>query len=99
MHPMRPSGAADAPHRSRFWLGLSRLIRVESPIGYEVARSFAESGAQLWLCGRGGLAQARASQIGESVMASTTDIADAASVDSLFANIRNAWGGLDAVIH
>jgi 3-oxoacyl-[acyl-carrier protein] reductase len=84
-----------------FWLAGARVLVTGGSrgIGYEVARSFAESGARLWLCGRSGMAQARASQIGGNVMASTADVADAVSVDSLFRDIRNAWGGLDAVIH
>jgi 3-oxoacyl-[acyl-carrier protein] reductase len=68
-------------------------------IGFEVARDLAASGCRIWLAAKTEKVLSVAPQIGSQILASCADIADPRSVDALFAEIRRAWGGLDAVIH
>ena len=68
-------------------------------IGLEVARELAASGHQLWLAATSEKVGDVAAQLGPAHRASRVDIADPNSVTSLFAEIRHAWQGLDAVIH
>jgi NAD(P)-dependent dehydrogenase (short-subunit alcohol dehydrogenase family) len=68
-------------------------------IGLEVARDLAASGHQLWLAATSEKVREAAAQLGTQHHASRVDIADPNSVGSLFAEIRQEWQGLDAVIH
>ena len=68
-------------------------------IGFEVARHLTGAGHQAWLCGKSDKGAGSARELGAQVLFSRLDVSDSASVEDLFAAIRQKWNGLDAVIH
>lgn len=68
-------------------------------IGFEVARDLAAAGCKIWLAAKTERVLSAAPQIGPQILASRVDISDPQSVNALFSQIRQAWGGLDAVLH
>ncbi|WP_153503534.1 SDR family oxidoreductase [Cumulibacter manganitolerans] len=67
-------------------------------IGLAVTRAFAATGARVHVADIAQDAVARAVEA-EGVTGSVTDVADAGSVDALFADLRRELGGLDVLVN
>lgn len=82
-------------------LGASRILVVGGSrgIGFEVARDFASAGFRVWLASRSDLVLSAGLKLGPNVARSQVNVTSSKSIDSLFSEIREAWGGLDVVIH
>ncbi len=66
-------------------------------IGLAVARAFVTAGAKVHVCDLDGAALARLA--GEGIGTSLADVADAASVETLFTEVRGCLGGLDVLVN
>ncbi|WP_320128876.1 SDR family oxidoreductase [uncultured Sphaerochaeta sp.] len=71
-------------------------------IGYAIASSFAENGAQVFMADISETVETSARQLvakGFQVTASKVDITDEGSVRELFARIKEEWGSLDFLVN
>jgi 3-oxoacyl-[acyl-carrier protein] reductase len=68
-------------------------------IGREVARDFAAAGDRVWLAATTPQVHVAARELGADVRSSVADVASAGAVAALFAEIADAWDGVDAVVH
>lgn len=82
--------------------GLIMGVANEKSIAWGIARACAGAGAQLAFSYQGDALKKRVDPLAASVgsdMVMPCDVGDAASLDALFAQVKDAWGGLDFVVH
>jgi enoyl-[acyl-carrier protein] reductase I len=82
--------------------GLIMGVANERSIAWGIARVLAGQGAKLAFSYQGDAFGRRAIPLAQSVGSEVIvpcDVSDLASVDNVFAEIKNAWGGLDFVVH
>lgn len=82
--------------------GLIMGIANERSLAWGIARSVHEHGAELAITWQGDALMKRVLPLAEQVGATITapaDVADAASLDALFATIAARWGRLDFLVH
>ena len=82
--------------------GLVMGVANDRSIAWGIAQQVAAHGATVAFTYQGEALEKRVRPLAESLGASLVlpcDVTDAASVDSLFAEIEKAWGGLDFVVH
>ena len=82
--------------------GLVMGVANDRSIAWGIAQQVAAHGAAVAFTYQGEALEKRVRPLAESLGASLVlpcDVTDAASVDSLFAEIEKAWGGLDFVVH
>ncbi|MBX9926850.1 MAG: enoyl-ACP reductase FabI [Hyphomicrobiaceae bacterium] len=82
--------------------GLVMGVANDRSIAWGIARAVAGQGAKLAFTYQGDAFERRATPLAKSVGAEIIvpcDVTDIASVDNVFAEIKNAWGSLDFVIH
>ena len=82
--------------------GLIMGLANDKSIAWGIARALAEQGAELAFSYQGEALKKRveplAAQLGSDVVL-PCDVADMASVDALFADLRGRWGRLDFLVH
>src|SRR6201991_291154 len=82
--------------------GLVMGVANDRSIAWGIARMLAGHGAQLAFTYQGDAFGRRAVPLAESVKSEVIvpcDVSDLASVDNVFSEIENKWGGLDFVVH
>ncbi|MET0569379.1 MAG: enoyl-ACP reductase FabI [Hyphomicrobiaceae bacterium] len=82
--------------------GLVMGVANERSIAWGIARALAQHGAKLAFTYQGDAFGRRAVPLAESVGSEITvpcDVSDLASVDNVFKEIGNTWGGLDFIVH
>ena len=82
--------------------GLVIGVANDHSIAWGIAQKLADEGAQLALTYQGEALGKRVRPLAESVKADLClpcDVEDLASVDRLFAGIKDKWGGLDFLVH
>ncbi|MFQ5959594.1 MAG: enoyl-ACP reductase FabI [Alphaproteobacteria bacterium] len=82
--------------------GLIMGVANERSIAWGIARALAAHGAELAFSYQGDALGKRVRPLAESVGADLVihcDVTDAASMDAVFACLRDAWGGLDFLVH
>ncbi len=82
--------------------GLIMGVANERSLAWGIARSCHEHGAELAFSYQGDALLKRVSPLAQSVGSNLVlpcDVTDAASMDALFESLRQAWGGLDFVVH
>jgi enoyl-[acyl-carrier protein] reductase I len=82
--------------------GLVIGVANDHSIAWGIAQKLADEGAQLALTYQGEALGKRVRPLAESVKADLClpcDVEDLASVDRLFADIKDKWGGLDFLVH
>ena len=82
--------------------GLVMGVANERSIAWGIARALAGQGAELAFTYQGGAFGRRAAPLAQSVGAKIIEecnVLDLASVDNVFARIKEEWGGLDFVVH
>ena len=82
--------------------GLVIGVANDHSIAWGIAQKLADEGAQLALTYQGEALDKRVRPLAESVKADLClpcDVEDLASVDRLFAGIKDKWGGLDFLVH
>ena len=82
--------------------GLIMGVANDKSIAWGIARACAGAGAQLAFSYQGEALKKRVEPLAASVgsdMVMPCDVGDAASLDALFAQVKDAWGGLDFVVH
>ena len=70
-----------------------------SGIGREITRALLSEGYHVALAGRRSAALAETAGNSEAALVRPTDIADPASVESLFEAVRERWGRLDLLVN
>ncbi len=82
--------------------GLIMGVANKMSIAWGIARALHREGAQIALTHQGGPLEKRvlplAEQLGSQIVVEC-DVSSPASLDTLFAQIREKWGGLDFVVH
>ena len=71
-------------------------------IAWGIARALSQHGAELAFTYQGEALKRRVRPLAEMVLSELVipcDVEDVASVDAVFASLREAWGGLDFVVH
>ena len=74
----------------------------ERSIAWGIANEFAKQGAELAFTFQGENLERRVRPLAESVGSNViveADVTDDASLDNTFAAIKDAWGGLDILVH
>ena len=82
--------------------GLIMGVANRNSIAWGIARALSEHGAELAFTYQGEALKRRVKPLAESVLSELVipcDVEDIASVDAVFASLREAWGGLDFVVH
>ena len=82
--------------------GLIMGLANDKSIAWGVARQFSDAGAELCFSHQGGPLEKRVRPLAESLGSDflvECDVGDAASLDRLFAEIKDRWGNLDFVVH
>jgi enoyl-[acyl-carrier protein] reductase I len=82
--------------------GLVMGVANERSIAWGIARALAQHGAKLAFTYQGDAFGRRAVPLAESVGSEITvpcDVSDLASVDNVFKEIGDTWGGLDFIVH
>ncbi|HET6388931.1 enoyl-ACP reductase FabI [Hyphomicrobium sp.] len=82
--------------------GLVMGVANDRSIAWGIARALAGQGAELAFTYQGGAFGRRAAPLAQSVGAKIIEecnVLDLASVDNVFARIKEEWGGLDFVVH
>ena len=82
--------------------GLIMGVANDRSIAWGIAKAVAEHGAELAFTYQNEALLKRVAPLAESVgsqMVLPCDVSDAASMDSVFAEIERVWGGLDFVVH
>jgi enoyl-[acyl-carrier protein] reductase I len=82
--------------------GLVMGVANERSIAWGIARALAEHGAELAFTYQGEALMKRVQPLAASVGARQVlpcDVTDDASIDGVFAALKEAWGGLDFVVH
>jgi enoyl-[acyl-carrier protein] reductase I len=82
--------------------GLVMGIANDHSIAWGIAKTLAEQGAELAFTYQGDALGKRVKPLAQSLGADTVlpcDVEDIASVDRVFAALREKWGGLDFVVH
>ncbi len=82
--------------------GLIMGVANERSIAWGIARACAEQGAELAFSYQGDALKKRvkplAAQLGSDIVL-PCDVGDEASMDALFAELQDRWGGLDFIVH
>jgi enoyl-[acyl-carrier protein] reductase I len=82
--------------------GLIMGLANERSIAWGIARACAEQGAELAFSYQGDALKKRvdplAAQLGSDIVL-PCDVGDEASMDALFADLQDRWGGLDFIVH
>ncbi|MFO7855049.1 MAG: enoyl-ACP reductase FabI [Paracoccaceae bacterium] len=84
--------------------GLVMGVANDKSLAWGIARACAEAGAELAFSYQGEALAKRVRPLAESVGGDASlvlpcDVADAASMDALFAELQSRWGGLDFLVH
>jgi enoyl-[acyl-carrier protein] reductase I len=82
--------------------GLIMGVANDRSIAWGIAKAVHEAGAELAFTYQGEALQKRVKPLAESVGSSVLapcDVTDDASLDGTFATVKQAWGGLDFVVH
>ncbi|WP_245883753.1 enoyl-ACP reductase FabI [Hasllibacter halocynthiae] len=81
--------------------GLIMGLANDKSIAWGIAQALHAQGARLAISHQGGPLEKRVRPLAESVGATTheCDVGDGASLDALFAELKDQWGGLDFVVH
>ena len=82
--------------------GLIMGVANRNSIAWGIARALSQHGAELAFTYQGEALERRVRPLAETVLSELVipcDVEDVASVDAVFANLREAWGGLDFVVH
>ncbi len=82
--------------------GLIMGLANEKSIAWGVARTLAQHGAELAFSYQGDAIKRRVEPLAEQLGSDFVlpcDVGDEASIDTLFADIRERWGGLDFLVH
>ena len=82
--------------------GLIMGVANDRSIAWGIAKAVSEHGAELAFTYQNDALLKRVAPLAESVgsqMVLPCDVADAASMDAVFAEIERSWGGLDFVVH
>jgi len=84
--------------------GLVMGVANDKSLAWGIARACAEAGAELAFSYQGDALAKRVRPLAESVggdpsLVLPCDVADAASMDALFAELKSRWGGLDFLVH
>ncbi|MGY6411801.1 MAG: enoyl-ACP reductase FabI [Alkalilacustris sp.] len=82
--------------------GLIMGVANDKSIAWGIARACAGAGAQLAFSYQGEALKKRVEPLAASVgsyLVMPCDVGDAASLDALFEGVKDAWGGLDFVVH
>ncbi len=82
--------------------GLIMGVANDRSIAWGIARAASEQGAELAFTYQGDALLKRVSPLAESVGSSMVipcDVTDVTSLDATFASVKEAWGGLDFVVH
>ncbi|WP_108484292.1 enoyl-ACP reductase FabI [Oceaniglobus ichthyenteri] len=82
--------------------GLIMGLANDKSIAWGIAKALGEAGADMCFSYQGDALKKRVGPLAESVGSDflvPCDVGDAASLDALFAEIKQRWGGLDFVVH
>ncbi len=82
--------------------GLIMGVANRNSIAWGIARALSQHGAELAFTYQGEALERRVRPLAETVLSELVipcDVEDVASVDAVFASLREAWGGLDFVVH
>ena len=82
--------------------GLIMGVANRNSIAWGIARALSQHGAELAFTYQGEALERRVRPLAESVFSELVipcDVEDVASVDTVFASLQEAWGGLDFVVH
>ncbi|NKB27515.1 MAG: enoyl-ACP reductase FabI [Rhodobacteraceae bacterium] len=82
--------------------GLIMGLANDKSIAWGVAKQLSDAGASLCISHQGGPLEKRVRPLAESLGSDflvECDVGDPASLDALFAEIKNRWGDLDFVVH
>ena len=82
--------------------GLIMGVANRNSIAWGIARALSQHGAELAFTYQGEALERRVRPLAETVLSELVipcDVEDVASVDAVFSSLREAWGGLDFVVH
>ncbi|SEM46395.1 Enoyl-[acyl-carrier-protein] reductase [NADH] [Loktanella fryxellensis] len=82
--------------------GLIMGLANDKSIAWGIARSLADAGAELAFSYQGDALKKRVNPLAASVGSTLVlpcDVGDEASIDALFASLKDAWGSLDFIVH
>jgi enoyl-[acyl-carrier protein] reductase I len=82
--------------------GLIMGVANERSIAWGISKAVSDAGAKLAFTYQGEALEKRVRPLAESVQSDIVlpcDVTDEASLDKVFAEIKNKWGGLDFVVH
>jgi len=82
--------------------GLIMGVANRNSIAWGIARALSQHGAELAFTYQGEALERRVRPLAETVLSELVipcDVEDVASIDAVFASLREAWGGLDFVVH